>query len=440
MAFTAYFDSPDLYENRFDFYADGASPGLLKELINYLEAKSDSLKEIYVAFYLYNNKYLDECLVNLAAKGIKVTVITIPMEGYDTTNPKSIKDLNTGRIVGSSSKYDLAREIYGRHYTQSYENFSFLLFPHMYLRSENVKPFSRGNMPYSLHLKTILCIDINNRDDLVISSSNFAVRDLVKEENMLVVSDEKEFTSAAAPFFELLRSNSIPIKEFDFQADYTSYEIVAQEYDQADLNGFMAPFYYDSPLKVEDRLAKLIQGAKNRILVVGQHVCAVDYSLAGEFYSNRHHRKLERDGIADALVEKAKQGVDLKILSQTFARGQESEDKKFRTPANVKSFIEFYNKLDAVENVAYWVNENCHSKYIVIDDQVLVSTFNYTPTQFIYLDQVKIKNFKYNPGKKYSGTYSEVGAFVLVNDKNTVDSYVGNFYAITKKNASIKVR
>jgi len=430
MPYEVFFDGPEYYENKFDFYSCGSSPNLLKHLLEYLDKNADSLAEINIALYLFNNKLLNEKLITLSERGIEVNVYTIPIEGYDAESPKDIIDIETRAVISKQTKYEVAKDIFENHFRNKYDNYKLYFFPHIYLRSPNLKTFSRGNMPYSLHAKSFLFIHKNGSCDMAVSSSNFAVRDLVKEENLFFTYREKEHTQADLDFFVALNRHSIHISEFDFKRDYSNYDIQATDYALKQDGGFMAPFYRNSSFEIEDVIKEMIEAANEKIIIVGQHVCPINYSVANG----------ERAGLAASIIEKAKQNVLVDILSQTFASDDSTLDSQFRKPANQKNFKKFLSQIKTCANINYFVNENCHSKYIIIDDSVFISTFNYTPTQFIYIENVTIENFINNPGKSYHGIYSEVGQFVVVKDKNIVEKYVSNFNHIIANKETQKVK
>jgi phosphatidylserine/phosphatidylglycerophosphate/cardiolipin synthase-like enzyme len=438
MPFRVFFDGPGNYTGKNKYYSCGSSPGLLAALLQYLDDNKESLAEINIALYLFNNSFINDKLIVLAAGGVQVNVYTIPIEGYDENNPQTIIDFDTGNRFAQSSKYGLARNIFQHHYYKRHINYNLFFFPHMFLRSPHVKKFARGNMPYSLHAKSFLFKHKDGRCDVAISSSNFAVRDLVKEENLLFICNEPEYAVAAIHFFQSLHLNAIHIADYDFEKDYSDYSIETTNAGLKDCGGFIAPFYKDASLFAEDYLKQLVQNAKERIIIVGQHVCPVDYELNKEYRSNLQNKK--RTGLVNDLIEKSKQGVAVSILSQTFAGGNRHETaSSFRRPANQKGFIAFFELLQNGNNIQYYVNENCHSKYIIIDEMVFISTFNYTPTQFIYLDAVHIEAFTHNPDKRYRGIYAETGQYVVISDKEIVKSYRANFEKLRQDSLSKKV-
>ena len=440
MLYSTYFDHPDKYSNKYDFYNVGSSPHLLEEFCNYLEQNKTLISEVYLGFYLFNNAVLNEKLESLANFGIKVYVITIPIEGYDASNPKNIIEIKSRKILKTSTKYNLAREFFAKHFKKEIANFTLYFFPHIYVRSSKVKTFSRGDMPYSLHIKSFLIKYKVGNGDIGISSSNFAVRDLVKEENLLLVKNNSLFFKATSIFFDNLIKNSIPIYEFDFKADYTDYKVEIIPIDETPGIGFIAPFYFDSACKAEKAIKDLIDSAEKSIYIVAQHICPVDYIIQGKFHSLLPDNEIKNMGFLNNIIVKANSGVKISFISQTFASGDAKFDSTFRIPANKLSFIEFFNTIKGVSNIEYSVNENVHSKYIIVDDKVLISSFNYTPTQFIYLDKVVIDRFENNPGKKFNGIHCETGQYCIIDNDQISKKYLENFSELLSKKDTITIQ
>jgi len=435
----AYFDTPTNYPNKFGFYDVGSSPFLLQQLLDFLKEDEDTIEEIKIGLYLFNNEILNTRLIELAIRGVKIDIITIPIEGYDAEKPKEIIDIKTGEVIACGSKYDFAKKIFEAYYKKEIPNSTLYFFPHMYLRSEKVKNFSRGEMPYSLHLKSFLIKHKNKPGIIGISSSNFAVRDLVKEENLLIIKNEADYFNPAYSFFNTLIENSLPIYDFNFKKDYTNYEIKLAAQPVSTRINFIAPFYFDSAFKAEEEIFNLISSATSSIKIVAQHICPVAYSFNGNFHSAFENKIINKDGLLKTLIEKANNGVKVEFISQTFA-SSENDTMQFRTPVNKKAFIDFYDAIKNIPNIAYAVNENVHSKYIIADEKVFVSSFNYTPTQFIYLDNVDIPTFKNNPGKSYKGIHCETGQYCIIHNIETVKMYENNFNNLLAKKDTVVVK
>ncbi len=440
MVMEVFFDGPEYYYDKFSFYSCGSSPRLLSQLLQYLDKHKNTLTEINICLYLFNNSLLNDALATLAQTGVVVNVYTIPIEGYDNEHAKEIIDIETGQTVNRGTKYSLAREVFAGHYREIYANYNLCFFPHMYVRSAKVNPFSRGGMPYSLHAKSFMFTHKNGAVDIALSSSNFAVRDLVKDENMLLIYNNPAYNTPVAHFFNTLQRLAINIRHFDFTKNYSGFTISPMLYALDENAGFIAPFYARSPTMVEDYIRSLLTTAKRRIIIVGQHVCPVEYDINLSFTTQVEDVTDKSGGLTQALIERANGGVAVEIISQTFAGRQENQSHRFRTPLNRTSFMEFFDRLKLIDNIQYYVNEHCHSKYIIIDDQVFVSTFNYTPTQFIYLDKVHIPLFVNSPGQSYKGVYAEVGQFLLVKEPGISDKYVENFKVIKASPDTVQVK
>ncbi len=430
-----FIDGPDLYEDSTKYYNYGCSPSLLKELINYLENNREEIKKVYCSLYLYNNEVLNDYFKQLVRYDIEVNVISIPLEGYDNNSPKSIIDINTDRpkYIKRKTKYELAENIYNDHIMHEYKNFNFYIFPHMYIRSSRVKPFSRGDMPYSLHIKSLYIEFKNKKNSVIITSSNLAVRDQIKDELMVITEDEKECDNSAKAYFEALIHNSIPIKNFKFNQDWYSYNIQTSDKLQGVSNYYTGPFFKNSQDYMEERLIDLIQGAHNRIYICAQHISAYKYSYDSLFKEEGCIAGwTKKEGFLKSVIDKANEGVKVELLSQTFV-DKNGDSHNCRKPANINSFKEFISACNEVENIEYFVNSNMHCKFIVIDDIAIITTCNFTPTQFIYLANVVIEKFDNIPELKYKGIHSEVGQYLIINDKNICNLLIDYFKKISQK-------
>ncbi len=415
-----FFDTPSNYpKNR--FYIEGSNPQLVEHLINYLNKNISNITHIYIAFYLFNNQTLYNYLKRICEEyGVSISIISIPLEGYDTKKPKTLFSfVEVGKQSNKEySKNDLAKEIYNDICVSNLSNFRFYIFPHLYIRSQNIKPFSRGSMPYSLHIKHFYAEMIDDQSIIGLSSSNLAGRDLAKEENLILFKPDKQQKNEAMHFYKALIDNSIPIQEFKNSKNHTNYRLKELEYTSNSDSAFIAPFFKDSPQHAESFLIALLQKAKNRILIVAQHQSAYKIS-----YRDENNKQIKRNGILYYALEKAKKGIPVYCLSQTFP-GRNSY--KFRNTKNQKSFSEFVEAGVDIPSFHYKVNENIHSKYIIIDDIVVITSCNLTPTQFIYT-KVQIDYFNHMPGKNYKGIHCEVGVFYKFDEKEIVDNYVKNF-------------
>lgn len=86
------------------------------------------------------------------------------------------------------------------------------------------------------------------------------------------------------------------------------------------------------------------------------------------------------------------------------------------------------------------ISKDVNDKYIIVDDLIIITTFNYTPTQFTYIDNVNIESFISNPAINYHGVHSEVGHMLIVNDNHTVNSYLNNFKELLSLRNTLRVK
>ena len=443
MSFKAFFDEPENYKNRFDFYEQGGSPLLLEKFIETIEEQRSAIEEINISWYLYNNQHLHEYLKEVAADGIIVNVITIPLEGYDNNKPKILKNLATGEKSDKSvTKYNLARKIYGEMYrSTSHENFNLFVFPHLYVRSARIKKFSRGSLPYSLHIKSAY-IRKKSGYIILLSSSNLAVRDLVKNESMICIEDEPNYEEGIKTFYNNLISNSIAIKDYKASLNTTCNTYEKLEFKFSNSAFTTAPFYDNSANILEKTLSEYIVAAKERIIVCAQHLAAFNYKFNANHHSTINKNEI-RKGILGDVITMASKGIQVTCLSQTFAPLTEDTEKfkeiKFRSPANKNSFQQFYNQVKLTKNFEYFVNEHIHSKFILIDNTLIYCSYNFTPTQFIYLDNVNITQFTNMPELNYSGIHCEVGMHLVIKDQNTIKAFENNVISIKHKKETIQV-
>lgn len=443
MPFKTFFDEPDNYKNRFDFYEQGGSPFLLEKLIETIEEKKNDIEEINISWYLYNNQHLHDYLKEIAAGGIIVNVITIPLEGYDHNKPKILKNLVTGEKSDKSvTKYNLARKIYGEMYrSTSHENFNLYVFPHLYVRSARIKKFSRGSLPYSLHIKSVY-IKKKNGYLLLLSSSNLAVRDLVKSESMICIENEPNYEENIKVFYTNLISNSITIKDYRTSLNTTCNTYEKLEFKFSNSVFITAPFYDNSANILEKTLSEHIAAAKKRIIVCAQHLAAFNYEFNAKHHSTINKNEI-RKGILGDVITMANKGIQVTCLSQTFAPLNEDAEKfkdiKFRRPANTNSFQRFYSKVKLSKNIQYFVNEHIHSKFILIDNTLIYCSYNFTPTQFTYLDNVNITQFMNMPELNYSGIHCEVGMHLVIKDQSIIKAFENNVTNMKRKKETIQV-
>ena len=444
MAYNAFFDGPNNYKNKFDFYEQGSSPKLLEKFIEIIEEQKNEILEINISWYLFNNKFLHNYLKDISKNGIVVNVITIPLEGYDNSKPQLLENLFTGQKRKERvTKYSLAREIFGEMYnSKEYPNYNLYFFPHLYVRSEYVNKFSRGSLPYSLHAKAAY-IKNKNGYTILLSSSNFAVRDLVKYESMICIQDEVNYEDEFKSFYRHLISNSINIKNYkkEFNTICNTYDSIY--FKKTKFSSITSPYYNNSANELDKTLTDYVHSAKERIIICAQHLAAFNYKFNAKYHSTIE-QSVTRKGVLGAVIDMANKGVQITCLSQTFAPPVNEENNfkglKFRRPANTGNFQQFFAELALTKNAEYFVNENIHSKFIIIDSKIIYCTYNFTPTQFIYLDKVNIPMFKNMPDLSYKGIHCEVGLHVVIENELLLKLFEENIDMIKKRKETIQVK
>ena len=399
------FGNPQVYDNL------GNSPVLLEDLCSWLRKKKTEILSVDIALYLFNNEYLFTALKELADSGCQVNVYSIPLEGYDMA-PHMVTDHKNNKPIGEYSKYGLAKELYDKISALSHPNFTLSIMPHMYIRSANVAPFSRGKMPYSLHCKSYLVQFRSGASYAGLTSSNFAVRDAQKIELACIMPLGEDEKKSSVDFYEGLKENSIPVSDFKEGEDYSHYEIKPRPVPNRSQAAYIAPFYKNSSVDFENALTDLINNAKKRIVIAAQHIASYEYSYHTTGSSgNPGDRFIKKDGFLKNVLQKAAGGIPTTFISQTYA--DDTPRYGVRKPQNTRAFSEFAAAAKKLRACSYFVNSNLHAKYVLVDDTALLTTCNFTPTQFIYLPEVNITSFKNIPGASYSGIFCEYGAYFI---------------------------
>lgn len=126
------------------FYNYGSSKELLHSFFDFIDAERGNIVEINLCLYLYNNEILHNKMKELAEEGVSVNVISIPLEGYDSSNPQDIREpiSNTVKYHGET-KYSLAEKVYNDIISFNNSRYSLYVFGHTYVRSRKMRNFAR---------------------------------------------------------------------------------------------------------------------------------------------------------------------------------------------------------------------------------------------------------------------------------------------------------
>ena len=403
------------------YYTNGSSPDILDSFFQFIDARIDNISEIYLCLYLYNNKVLHDKMKSLASRDIKIHVISLPLEGYDTDYPKDIYDPTTNRVVyPAATKYSLAQEIYEDIVNLHNPNYTLYVFGHTYVRSSRMNNFARGTLPYSLHTKSIF-IKLKDGNTITgLTSSNLAVRDASKDELMLLIDDTPETQAQSALFFDKLISESSLASTWVNPNPNFIYANTCVNAGTPLHNSYAAPFFTNSPLQISDRISDIISSAQSRIFVCAEHLSAFNYT---DLNGNRV------PGMFSAVFDKCRHGVPIRLLSQTYADASGNPHGQ-RTLRNKRMFIQFSREIDSLSafDCEYAINKNVHAKFIIVDNTAIISTANYTPTEFLY-GHVTIDHFD-DPslaGIQYDGIFSEVEHFIILEDTDLTTRLIDFF-------------
>ena len=415
---TTLFFSPHAEDPRFFNY--GSSKEILINFFRFIEKEKENISEIYLCLYLYNNEILHNKMKELALSGISVKVISLPLEGYDTRYPKDIWDPRTNEVVHfNATKYSLAQRVYNDIIGFNNSNYKLYVFGHTYVRSSRMKNFARGTLPYSLHTKSLFIKLRDGRTITGLTSSNLAVRDVSKDELMILMEDTPETRKNSELFFQTLLDHSTLITEWKNPNPNFCYHMHCVDAGAPECNYFASPFFTDSPIRIAEKITSIIQTAQSRIYICAEHLAAYNYrDMSGNI----------QPGLFSAIFEKCKKGIPINCLSQTYVDANGYSHGQ-RAPQNTAMFSQLIKQIDQLPLCSYAVNKNVHAKFIIVDDTVIISTANYTPTEFLY-GPVKIDRFE-SPelaDVKYDGIFSEVSHFIILEDRTIAEQLIRFFH------------
>lgn len=387
-------------------HTDGSCPPLLDRLLDEL----NGAKHIYFSSFLFNNSRLFNYLENLATEGCKVKVFSLPLNGY---GDRKYNMVNSKKKVSAKSA---AKPIYKKIYN-GIPNFSLCVFPHQYLWYR--VRYAGGGLPYSLHAKVVFVDAGRRKKKCIITSCNFATSDPPHSENMLVMENNASATKAFKHFFGTLSSRSIDLAKYNSAykgpEDDFMFTVSSTNLRKKDLIGgncfFTAPFYKyageGSPHFVSRRITKALGDAKKRVWVCVQHFHDVK--------SYDHESGSLVRSIAE--VKKRNKKLDLKVLKQGPHTGLQDKSRA----AIAETYYHY------VLNSPIRFNKLVHDKFIIIDDKIVISTANFTPTQFAW-DEGRKMDHEFSKGPRTKNdNFSEVNAFAIVKSKKVLNEYEKHF-------------
>lgn len=411
----AYFDIPSVEKKHFK----GSSPFLTDKLIEEIKGA----KEIFVSFFLYNNPSIQYELEKVADNGGKVIIYSLPLKGYDQYK----KDIFCKNYTESfkSSKHDYGEYIYKR-IENNIHDIQLRIFPHTYVWYKQY--FSRRNQAYSFHNKSVLVEFEDGTTKCITSSSNFALGDPPHSENMLVIENCSNTTAIYKEYFQHLDNNSMTPSQYDdFSRKHYDFDYVVKPTDKKRDNSscyFTAPFFkyngQGSNHFVQEKIINFISKAFNKIYICAQHVSDIN--------------SFDKDSLsiisALADVIKSNPSIEIKILKQTRPENQAQGDRTEETEKFLMNFSENIQQ-------RYW-SPVIHDKFIIVDDEVLVTTANFTSTAYAWAENYPMKyelvNGKIN---QVRNTFSEVNSFHFITEPGVALLYEKHFNKLWQKSFQI---
>lgn len=407
------------------FYQWGSSMGLLKKLIDFLDREADNISEIYLSMCRYNNGVLHEKMKAFANRGIKVTVISIPLEGYKDSHPKNIYEYETNKIYRHNvTIYSLAKEIYEDIEGLNSENYILRIFDHTYVRRAAVRYVSSSGrkLPYSLHNQSVYIKYKNGKTVTGLTSSNLALGHYPKAELMLLAEDTPASCEITEMFFSNLLSHSVRLSDWRNLYPNYNYEMETVYGGNVGMNYFTAPFIQDSPIKIEEKMIDIISNAQERIYICAEVLTAFNY--------RDMKTKVLKPGIFGTIFEKCRQGIKVKCLSRTYV-DTKGNMQDHLAPLDSAKFKKLIKQVDQLGPCSYSVNKNVNAKFIVVDNIIIVGTGNYTPTEFICgdvsIDSSEASNLS---GISYRGKYSKVNHYIIIENCELAQQLIGFFNEI----------
>ncbi|WP_102273414.1 hypothetical protein [Cytobacillus massiliigabonensis] len=383
----------------------GSSPKLLDKLIEQLQGAA----EIKISFFLYNNPYLHKAIELLAVKGCHIIIYTIPLSGYDRR--KKEITLPNGK-KGHYSKYEYAEKIVQR-VMNSKLPIELRYIPHTNVWY--VQKTSRGLDSYALHSKSILIKNGDGSYKCISTSSNMALGDPPHSEN-LFITDRKKDIHMFHTYFDLLHKQSLSLKEYgEFCQQSYDFQYVTKPSDIQDEYGtcyFTAPFIkYNgagSNHYVQNKIIEFMKTARQRLYFCFQHISDIN-----SFDKQAQNIVSELGEIAGS-----NPSLDIKVIKQTRSNHQKQGDRT----AKAEQFLKCFRNIE--QKVLFPI---IHDKFMIADNNLLVTTANLTSTQFAWAEDYEMR---YQVGQeKYSilNTFSDINSFHFTHEHPVVNDYLSHF-------------
>jgi phosphatidylserine/phosphatidylglycerophosphate/cardiolipin synthase-like enzyme len=355
----------------------GSNQEVYLEIEKELKDRIQEIEEVHLALYLFNNQHLYQVLRDLA-KTAHVIVTSTPLSAYDE------RKIGNAKIIYE----DLAKRYES---TEASHNPELLIYPHMYIW--HGAEYAKAKASYSFHIKAGYVLYKDSSCKLILTSCNMAPGDPYHSELAIVLEDpscSSAYSEAFKKFFQILEDLAVPWKEYhaftkdlrDALQTVFAFTFIGKQglqdwcdntTNQAFFTGpFLTICGEGSTRYARKKIIEVIQKAERRIYVSAQHV----HDLS-PFNGYKDATLIE------ALTEKklGNKDIEVKLLKQVSSKGL--ADK--RRAAFVECHLSY-------AGVAQKVNKLVHEKFVVADDTVIISTGNFTATQFAWGDrQMELK-------------------------------------------------
>jgi len=350
--------APPEYSSQGTVY--GSNSKIYLDIVNELTYRENEVEQIQLALYLFNNRQLYSKLLGLAKKGARIKVTSLPLTGYDR------------RKLGS------AKSVYYKALKDG--TITLQIFPHMYMWYGAL--YAGGGASYSFHVKSGMIEYKDGTSKVFLTSGNLAPGDPTHSETAVFAEalHNSSLIEMFKAFFDEIEKRSKPFEDYNKLVRQFSPElqqvldfsfiggvnVTNFETHQASSAFFTAPFITfgseGSNHYARKRLVEIVLSAKKRLLVCAQH--SHDISPF-----NGYPEQTMIDSIIQ--TKRANPNIDVKVLKQVASSGL--ADK--RRAAFVEGHL--YHA-----GVPQRVNKLVHDKFVVADNTVVVTTGNFTATQF----------------------------------------------------------
>jgi len=350
----------------------------------------------------------------MAEKGCEINIYSIPQNGYDKRKKDLYKSNYSINDRTLKSKLQYAEKVYSR--IDLHDNINLKIFPHTYVW--NQQEFSRGSHLYTLHNKSILA-EFDDSVKCISSSCNFALGDPPHSDNFIVIEGKSNTEKMFRDYFSILDQVSFSYKSYlKYIETHYDFEYVVKPVNLEDIyitDYFTAPFIkyngIGSNRYIQQKIIDFIQTAKKRIYLCSQHLSDIS----------------PFDNKADSIIEKLKEintDVEIKVLKQTRPHHQA---QGWRTKKTEEIFKGCPNIL---QRSWYPI---IHDKFIIVDEKLLVTTGNFTPTQFAWQENRKMRYEMNNKIHSIVNTFSEVNSYHFFEDSEVLNKYLIHFDSLWEK-------